>query len=254
MVQTEVKECFLRIENLTVELRQNDDAFYALQNVSFEIEPATIVALVGESGCGKTMIAKAILGLLPKQAKQLSGSIIYNNILLSGEEARFKMIRGNEITMIFQEPTVALNPVFKIGHQLADVIKKHQTYKTGKTKQLALEMLKEVGLPEIGSIYNSYAHQLSGGMAQRVLIALALSCNPSLLIADEPTTALDATTQVRILRLLKELQQKRKFSMLIISHDMKVVSALADSIIVLKDGRIIDKRKMMIIRSNTFCG
>jgi len=216
--------------------------FLALQKVSFELQRGETLALVGESGSGKTITALAILGLLPQAANQNNGEICFAGKQLDCRNKKsFDSVRGSQIATIFQEPAAALNPVFQVGKQILDVIRTHQNVSRGIAKERVIEIFEQVSLPDPNRVYRSYPHQLSGGMAQRVMIAMALSCAPKLIIADEPTTALDVTTQLQILKLISNLQKEHGFALLLISHDINVVAQLADSIAVMRAGEIIER-------------
>ncbi|MFQ5772329.1 MAG: ABC transporter ATP-binding protein, partial [bacterium] len=229
------------MKKLSVQINSSDHSFFAIQDMSFAMQSGETLALVGESGSGKTMTALALLGLLPKNAC-ISGEIWFEkrNLTQEGKHA-CERLRGAQIAMVFQEPAAALNPVIRVGVQITDVIKTHLKVSHKWAKRHTLELLGQVGLCHPNSVYRSYPHQLSGGMAQRVMIAMALSCTPKLIIADEPTTALDVTTQTQILKLITYLQKQRQFALLLISHDISVVAALADSIIVMRNGRMVEK-------------
>ena len=232
----------LCIENLSIQINDRARKFLAVDNFSLQINPNQILAIIGESGSGKTLTALAVLGLLPQQAKIIFGKIKFKNKQIAlNNNYLLKQIRGKLIATIFQEPQSALNPVIRIGKQIRDVITEHLKLTKFEAKNKTIKILQEVGLPEPDIIYDSYPHQLSGGMAQRAMIAMALSCNPELIIADEPTTALDVTTQKKILNLLSDLQKKYQYSLLLISHDLNVVSILADYVIVLKNGKTIEQ-------------
>ncbi len=232
----------LRVENLTIRIDQPHGGFLAVDDVSFELGEGETLALVGQSGSGKTMTALSLIGLLPRQARKVNGEVWFaHRRISSGGKASFKQLRGRDIAMIFQEPHCALNPVFRAGTQVVDVMKTHLRISSKSAKLKVLELFEHVGLSDPIWTYQAYAHQLSGGMAQRVMIAMALSCGPRLIIADEPTTALDVSTQLQILRLIKNLQEQHRFSLLLISHDISVVSALADSVIVMSGGKIVDR-------------
>jgi ABC-type glutathione transport system ATPase component len=235
------KNPLVKVDDLSINVIMPHNSLNVLQHISFEIEKNSIVALTGSSGSGKTITALSLLDLLPGNMRQTSGSITFNGDQYGAlTNNPLSDLRGKKIAMIFQEPQASLNPVIKVGSQLLDVINHHTSLPVEKAKQIALKTLVEVGLMNPQDVYTMYPHQLSGGMSQRILIAMALSCKPSLLIADEPTTALDATTQLQIIRLLKELQKKRHFSILLISHDMELVSTLADRVLLLKNGKLTD--------------
>jgi len=240
MHKDDKKEPLLQIKNLSVQTALPSKNTVLLDNVSFTINPGETTALLGESGSGKTLTALAVMDLLPEDVQQVSGEIIFRGLPLTriGKNS-FAALRGKQISMIFQEPVSALNPVFKIGDQLTAVIRTNSGLSISDARAKALECLQEVGLPQAQRLLHHYPHQLSGGMAQRIMIAMALSCRPALIIADEPTTALDVTTQLKILNLMVELQKKHTFALLIISHDMRIVSALAGSVVILKKGKVV---------------
>ncbi|MCH7754066.1 ABC transporter ATP-binding protein [candidate division KSB1 bacterium] len=234
----------LRVRNLSVVFKQPRLTFLALQKVSFDLQSGKTLALVGESGSGKTMIALALLGLLSQTAEQVNGEIWFAGKQLDCRHKKsFEGVRGSQIATIFQEPAAALNPVFQVGKQISDVIKTHRKLSHKVAKDRVLQIFEQVRLPDPVWVYGSYPHQLSGGMAQRVMIAMALSCEPRLIIADEPTTALDVTTQLQILKLITNLQREHGFALLLISHDITVVAKLADSIAVMRAGTIIERGK-----------
>ena len=215
-----------------------------LKNISFEIKTNEIVAMVGESGSGKSLTALSLLGLLPTKKNSIeSGSIQFNNKeLLNLDESQWRTIRGNQISMVFQEPQSSLNPTMRCGHQVEEIIKEHykNKYSADERKSKVINAFDRVKLPNPERIYSAYPHEISGGQKQRVMIAMALMNEPSLLIADEPTTALDVQVQKEIIDLLKELQQEYKMSILFISHDLSLVSQLADKIVVLYQGSVVE--------------
>jgi len=229
----------LSIKNLSVETAY--DSRVLVNNVSLEIEKGEAVGVVGESGSGKTLSALSILGLLPRGVQISSGSILYNGKdLVTCDSETLRSIRGREISMIYQDPMTALNPVMKLGDQLMEVIESHP--EVGElTIERVKEVLRDVGIPDIERAINSYPHEFSGGMRQRIVIAMALLLSPKLLIADEPTTALDVTIQQQILALVAEERQKRKLSMLWITHDLGVVANLVDRLHVMYAGRIVER-------------
>ena len=234
----------LQVRNLSIVFKQPNLTFLALQKISFELQPGGTLALVGESGSGKTMTALALLGLLPQTAMQSKGEIWFAGRQLdSREQKSFDGIRGSRIAAIFQEPAAALNPVFQVGKQISDILRTHRNVSRKIAKDRVLQIFKQVSLPDPSWVYRAYPHQLSGGMAQRVIIAMALICEPELIIADEPTTALDVTTQLQILELIASLQREHGFALLLISHDINVVAKLADSIAVMRAGKIIEEGK-----------
>ena len=250
-------EPLLSVRNLKVDFRLDDGAVlhavtHAVRGVSFDVPANTTVALVGESGSGKSVSALAILGLLPAaNASVLPGSTItYRNRDLLGMTPReITALRGAEISMVFQEPMSSLNPVFSIGFQLMEVLKKHLGLSGKQARERAIALLQEVGIPDSHIRVDAYPHQLSGGQQQRVMIAMAIACEPRLLIADEPTTALDITVQKQILTLLAELRQRRKMSMLFITHDLGLVAEVADHVVVMRDGEIREQGEVKQIFS-----
>jgi len=231
----------LAVDNLTIALPKNADRRYAVEDVSFNVLPGEVVCLVGESGSGKSVIAFSIMGLLANALTVESGTIkLSNENLLECDEKRLRTLRCTRMGMIFQEPMTALNPVMTCGDQIDEVLVEHSELGTSERKQKVLSMISEVHLPEPERMYRSYPHQLSGGQRQRIMIAMALILEPELLIADEPTTALDVTTQAQILHLIRELQSVRKTGVLFITHDFGVVAELADKVAVLKQGKLVE--------------
>ena len=213
-----------------------------VEEVSFELNSGETLALVGESGCGKSLIASAIMRLLPPFGRINAGSITLSDIELTQlDEKALKGIRGNRVSMIFQEPMSALNPVFTVGAQIAESFRLHRSANRANALREAVEMLSRVGIPDPEARARNYPHELSGGMRQRVLIAMALACEPDLIIADEPTTALDVTIQAQILDLMHDLQSRMGTAILFISHDFGVVSQMADDIAVMYAGRFIEQ-------------
>ncbi len=215
----------------------------AVDGVSFSIEEGKTMGLVGESGCGKSVTALSILRLIPiPPGKVVGGQVLFRGedlLKLNGQEMR--KVRGNEISMVFQEPMTSLNPVFTIGDQIVEAIRLHQGLGKRDARQKAIDMLRLVKIADPEVRIDVYPHQLSGGMRQRVMIAMALSCNPSLLIADEPTTALDVTIQAQILELMKELQESLGMALLLITHDLGVVAEQADEVAIMYAGKIVEK-------------
>jgi len=235
-------EELLRVENLRTCFHTDSGALFAVDDVSFKIARGKTLGLVGESGCGKSVASLSIMRLIPTPPGEIvSGKIFYkdkNLLTLSSEEMR--NVRGAKISMIFQEPMTSLNPVFTIGNQISEAIEIHTDLSNKEVKKKTIEMLKVVGIPDPEKRYYEYPHQLSGGMRQRVMIAMALSCNPDLLIADEPSTALDVTIQAQILDLLKDLQNKFKMSILMITHDLGVIAETAHDVAVMYAGKIVE--------------
>nr|WP_198420972.1 ABC transporter ATP-binding protein [Bacillus timonensis] len=236
-------QTMLEVKNLKTQIDTDAGIVRAVDGVSFTVEAGQTVAIVGESGSGKSVLAHSIMQLNPKPpAFYPEGEILFEGKnLLTLSEKELRKIRGNEIAMIFQDPMSSLNPVFKIGNQLVEAILTHQKMPRSKAKARAIELLKDVGIPDAQSRMNDYPHQFSGGMRQRVLIAIALACNPKLLIADEPTTALDVTIQAQILELMRDIQKKYGTAIIIITHDLGVVSQMADKVLVMYSGRIVEK-------------
>jgi peptide/nickel transport system ATP-binding protein len=234
----------LQVKDLQTSFFTPEGEVRAIDGVSFEIGEGKTLGLVGESGCGKSVTSLSIMRLIPSPpGKIVGGEIFYRgrDLLRLNNEA-MRRIRGNEISMIFQEPMTSLNPVFTVGNQIGEAIKLHQGLGKRETRQKTIEMLRLVKIADPESRVDSYPHQLSGGMRQRVMIAMALSCNPSLLIADEPTTALDVTIQAQILELMKELQQKiGGMALLLITHDLGVVSEQADNVAIMYAGKIVER-------------
>ncbi len=231
----------LDVSGLSIGFDTDDGLVCVVEDVEFQLERGKTLALVGESGCGKSLTALAILQLLPPFGKILSGSIrLHGQELVGLDDADMQRVRGSDISMIFQEPMTALNPVFSVGRQIAEALVLHKQLDADVALRRAIELLEAVGIPDPESRSNNYPHQLSGGMRQRVMIAMALACEPDLLIADEPTTALDVTIQAQILDLMHDLQEKLDTAMLFISHDFGVVSRMADEIAVMYAGRIIE--------------
>ena len=236
----------LEVRNLKTRFQTDDGSFYAVDDISFSLEAGKTLGIVGESGCGKSVTSLSIMRLIQKPGNIESGEILYNgkNLLKSTEE-QMRKIRGNEIAMIFQEPMTSLNPVFTCGNQIEEVIELHQpNLSSSQVKELAIEMLRKVGIPSPEKRYDEYPHQLSGGMRQRVMIAMAISCNPKLLIADEPTTALDVTIQAQILDLMRKLQKDFGAGMILITHDLGVVAEMCSDVAVMYAGKIVEYGKV----------
>ena len=241
----------IEIRDLQTSFFTGEGELRAVDGVSFAIEEGRTMGLVGESGCGKSVTALSTMQLIPRSAGRIvGGEIRYRDEnLLDFDEARMRRVRGNEISMIFQEPMTSLNPVFTVGTQIEEAIVLHQRLSKKDARDKAVEMLRLVKIPDPGSRVDDYPHELSGGMRQRVMIAMALSCNPSLLIADEPTTALDVTIQAQILNLIEELQEKLGMALLLITHDLGVVAEQADDVAIMYAGRIVEHATPEIIFS-----
>jgi oligopeptide/dipeptide ABC transporter ATP-binding protein len=244
-----MNDLLLSVQDLKVYFRGDEPVARALDGVSYDIRKGETVCLVGESGCGKTVSALAILGLIPRPPGEIAGGKILfqgKNLLALGEEEMEK-IRGSLIAMVFQEPMTSLNPVFTIGDQIKEAILVHERFGEAELHERCLQILRDVGIPSPEQRIKDYPHQLSGGQRQRVMIAMALGCNPDLVIADEPTTALDVTIQKQILNLFAKLQKKRGMSLLYITHDLNVVSAIADRIYVMYAGVIVEQGERAVI-------
>ena len=231
----------LDIEGLGVAFEDEDGhPLPAVQNVSFSLEKGAVTCLVGESGCGKSLTARAILGILPRGATA-AGSVRFEDRELIGlPEKNMSRLRGRSMAMIFQEPMTALNPVLTVGEQAAEPLRLHLGLSQAEARKRVIELFAEVGIPSPGERYTVYPHELSGGMRQRVMIAMALTCRPSLLLADEPTTALDATIQGQVLSILNEERVSRGMAVLLITHDLGVVAQIADSVGVMYAGRLVE--------------
>ncbi|WP_199432925.1 ABC transporter ATP-binding protein [Qaidamihabitans albus] len=231
----------LHVSGLSVRFRTEDNPVQALSDVSFALEEREILAIVGESGCGKSVTAMSILGLLPSTAA-ISGRIaLEGRDLLTLPRKELRSIRGKELSMIFQEPMTSLNPVFTVGRQVGEVLRHHEGLSRRAARDRAIELLDLVGIPAPQRRVDEYPHQLSGGMRQRVMIAMAVSCDPKVLIADEPTTALDVTIQAGILDLMRDLRDKLGTAILLITHDLGVVADVAERVIVMYAGRKVEE-------------
>ena len=231
----------LEVRDLATHFYTEQGVARAVDGVSFDVRRGETFCIVGESGCGKTMTALSILRLVSPPGRIVAGRVEFEGQdLLRVPDKAMRSIRGRQIGMVFQEPTTSLNPVFTAGNQIAEAITAHLGASRKKARGMALEMLEKVRIPEPGRRLESYPHQMSGGMQQRVMIGMALACTPSLLIADEPTTALDVTIQAQILELLRELQREMGMSVLLITHDLGVVAEVADSVAVMYAGRIVE--------------
>ena len=238
-----MSEPLIRFNQLSLSFAGEQGRVRAIQDLSFSIQAGQTIGVVGESGCGKSVTAMSLMGLLPPQVARIDhGEILFQGRdLLKLKRAQMADLRGNQLAMIFQEPMTALNPVFTIGEQLCEPLIRHLGNSPKTAWQRAIQLLNEVGLPRAESLMKDYPHQLSGGMLQRVMIAMALSCQPKLLIADEPTTALDVTVQAQILRLLRDQAQANQMALMLITHDLGVVAQMAEHIVVMYAGRIIEQ-------------
>ena len=232
----------LQVKNLAVSFSTYRGKVKAVRDVSFSVDEGKTIGIVGESGCGKSVTSHAIMGLLPRENSKIEhGQIIFNDRNITDlSEKEMNRLRGNEIAMIFQDPMTSLNPVLTIGTQIQESLFLHKKLTKQQARQRAIELLKLVGIPSAEMRLDDYPHQFSGGMRQRVMIAMALSCEPKLLIADEPTTALDVTVQAQILDLLKQLQRKTNTAIVLISHDLGVIANLCDDIAVMYAGQIVE--------------
>jgi len=236
-------ESLLEIRNLKTYFEVRRSVLKAVDDVSLSVESGKTLGLVGESGCGKSVTAASIMGLVPiPPGKIAGGEILFEGVnLLKLPESRMKKIRGNRISMIFQEPMTSLNPVFTVGEQVAEVIRLHQGLSRRETRDKVIEVFGMVGIPAAESRITDYPHQMSGGMCQRVVIAMALACNPKLMIADEPTTALDVTIQAQILDLMNKLKEEAGASILFITHDLGVIAEMAQNVAVMYAGKVMEE-------------
>ncbi|ALC82551.1 MULTISPECIES: ABC transporter ATP-binding protein [Bacillus] len=240
------------IKNISIHFSTENGIVKAVNDISFRIKEGETVCIVGESGCGKSVTAMTLMGLIDEATgKVMSGEVWFNGQdLLKARKREMNRLRGNDIAMIFQEPMSSLNPVLKIGHQIEEAILEHRQISRKNAKKLVLELIELVGIPGTKKIAESYPHQLSGGMLQRIMIAIALSCNPKLLIADEPTTALDVTIQAQILELLKKVNEEKNTSILLITHDLGVVAEVADYVVVMYAGKIVEQASVYELFKN----
>lgn len=231
----------LKVENLKTHFFTDRGVVKAVDGVDFTLKEGETIGIVGESGCGKSVTAMSIMKLVDEPGEIVDGSIMFDEkdvVLLSDKELR--KIRGNDISMIFQEPMTSLNPVFRVGDQIIEVLQLHQDMNEEEARKRAIELFELVHIPRPSEVIDDYPHQLSGGMRQRVMIAMALACNPKLLIADEPTTALDVTIQAQILKLMNELKEKLDTAIMLITHDLGVVAQMSDHIIVMYAGKVVE--------------
>lgn len=237
-----MSDILLDVQNLKTRFKTDDGAFFAVDDVSFSVKKGQTLGIVGESGCGKSVTSLSIMRLIQKPGNIESGKVLFKGQdLLKLSDDKMREIRGNEIAMIFQEPMTSLNPVYTIGDQIEEAILLHQKNLDKKqARERAIDMLRIVGIPAPEKRFHEYPHQLSGGMRQRVMIAIAISCNPELLIADEPTTALDVTIQAQILDLMRKLQKDFNAGMILITHDLGVVAEMCQEVAVMYAGRVVE--------------
>ena len=236
----------LAVDDLTVEFATPNGSFKAVDGVSFSMERGETLAVLGESGSGKSMTALAIMGIVPSPGGRITGGSVRldGQELVGAPQATLRSVRGERVSMIFQDPLSSLNPVFTVGDQIAEMFRRHRHASRREAKLKAIELMKRVGIPDAANRATSYPHQFSGGMRQRVMIAMALALDPEILIADEPTTALDVTVQAQIIRLLKQLQDDLGMGLVLITHDLGVVASSADRVLVMYGGRVVESGPM----------
>ena len=237
----------LEVNDLQTHFFTREGVVHAVDGVSFSVDRGQTLGIVGESGCGKSVTALSIMGLIPKPpARIVGGEVLFDGRDLTKlSDGQLESVRGREIAMIFQDPMTSLNPTLTIGTQITETIKRHYDYSDDKARKRAVELLEEVQIPNAKARLDDYPHRYSGGMRQRVMIAIALSCNPMLLIADEPTTALDVTVQAQVLDLLEELRQSHEMAMILITHDMGVVAEAADEVLVMYAGQVVEQAPVL---------
>ena len=231
---------FLKIQNLSVDYKLRKETVHAAKDINIEIKRGEIVGLVGESGSGKSTVANAIIDLIDEPGKVSEGSIYLSDINIHENKKNILSLRGKKIGFIFQDPQTSLNPILTIGQQLIETIQTHLNLSNSKAKEKAINLLKEVGIKDAEKRFNDYPHQFSGGMRQRVVISLSLCCEPELLIADEPTTALDVSIQSQILELIKKLTKERNLAVILITHDMGVIAETTNRVAVMKNGNLVE--------------
>jgi len=242
VARVEGPDQLLSIDHLATHIETADGVVKAVNDVSLAVAPGRVLGLVGESGCGKTMTALSVMRIVPPPGRIVGGSIRFQGVdLLSLSDREMQRVRGRRIAMIFQEPMTALNPVLTVGEQIAEMLRYHLSMSRADGRSRAIELLRQVGVPSPEERYRAYPHQLSGGLRQRVMIAMAISCEPALIFADEPTTALDVTIQAQILELLRRLQRELHLSLVLISHDLGVIAQMADEVAIMYAGRIVEQ-------------
>jgi peptide/nickel transport system ATP-binding protein/oligopeptide transport system ATP-binding protein len=236
-------EPILDVSGLKTVFRTRGGAVHAVNNVSFDLVPGELLGVVGESGSGKSVTMMSLIGLLPQPpAEIVSGTVLLDGVdILKMKDDDLREVRGGRIGFVFQDPMTSLNPVYSVGYQLMEPLRKHMNMSKSKARKRAAELLELVGIPDADARLNDYPHQFSGGMRQRVMIAIALSCDPEVLIADEPTTALDVTIQAQILELIKELRHKLGMAIIWITHDLGVIAGIADRVIVMYGGQVVEQ-------------
>ncbi|MCU5407534.1 ABC transporter ATP-binding protein [Bacillus cereus] len=241
----------VELKDLQTHFQTEEGTVKAVNHVRFAVREGETVCVVGESGCGKSVTALSIMGLIAESGSVVGGDILYEGKSLLGmKEKELRSLRGNDIAMIFQEPMTSLNPVFTVGEQIVETLREHELLSKNEAYKKAIELIRKVGIARADEIVHSYPHELSGGMLQRIMIAVALSCNPKLLIADEPTTALDVTIQAQILDLLRQVKEEFKTSILLITHDLGVVAEMADYVVVMYGGKVIEEAPVLEIFQN----
>ncbi|EEK91455.1 ABC transporter ATP-binding protein [Bacillus cereus] len=246
-----MSKAVVELKDLQTHFQTEEGTVKAVNHVSFSVREGETVCVVGESGCGKSVTALSIMGLIAESGSVVGGDILYEGKSLLGmKEKELRSLRGNDIAMIFQEPMTSLNPVFTVGEQIVETLREHELLSKNEAYKKAIELIRKVDIARADEIVHSYPHELSGGMLQRIMIAVALSCNPKLLIADEPTTALDVTIQAQILDLLRQVKEEFKTSILLITHDLGVVAEMADYVVVMYGGKVIEEAPVLEIFQN----
>ncbi|WP_036692280.1 ABC transporter ATP-binding protein [Paenibacillus tyrfis] len=236
------RDTILDVNGLSVHIQTDYGLVHAVQEVSFQVGPGKVMGIVGESGCGKSMTCMAVLGLLPAAAAITQGSVrLRGKELTDLKESDFRRIRGKELSLVLQNPMTAFNPVLTVGKQFAETLRTHQNLSRKQADQLAVDCLKQVGLLEAEKILGQYPFELSGGMLQRIMVALSVSMKPALLIADEPTTALDSVNRRKVMEMFRRIKEEENTAILLVSHDLSFIGELADEVMVMKQGRIVEK-------------